>query len=185
MDDFLYNVRTGVHKRQDGNRKQYGNYNNRGYDKQRAREGRNGSSQRDGNQDQWSLIKKILEDISHDQKRIAEASEREARAAERQAEALENISVCLGFVPPPKATGTPDTDEAPLESSLEADQPEDTPAETSAETERERTMAMILDMRKEGVSYVKIAAHLSAMRVPTFSGRGQWRGHTVSALCRQ
>jgi hypothetical protein len=185
MDDFLYNVRTGAHKRQDGNRKQYGNYSNRGHDRQRAREGRNGSLQRDGNQDQWSVIRKTLEDISGDQKRIAEASEREAKAAERQAEALENISVCLGYVPPPKATVAPDIDETPPVSPLETEQPEDIPVEISAEAEREKIMAMILDMRKQNVSYVKIAAHLTSMGIPTFSGRGQWRGHAVSTLCRQ
>ncbi|MEE8397913.1 MAG: hypothetical protein V3S89_02830 [Desulfobacterales bacterium] len=180
MDDFLYNVRTGNQKRTDGNHRQQSNYNNRGYDRQRGREGRNGYTQRGAHQDQWPLIKKTLEEISENQKRIAVADERRAKAAERQAKALENISICLGHVP---AVDIADVETAPV-SSPENEQPETAPVEESAKTEREKVMDMILEMRKERVSYVKIAARLSAMGIPTFSGRGQWRGHTVSSLCR-
>ena len=186
MDDFLYNVRTGNHKRMDGNRKQYNSYSNRGYDRQRGKEGKSGYTQRGAHQDQWPATKKTLEDISAYQKRIAEASERSARAAERQAEALVNISICLGHVPSPEVPVAADTDvDASAESSPEGEQPQHTPAETSAETDDERIIKMVLDMRKDNVSYVKIAARLSSMGVPTPSGRGQWRGHTVSRLCRQ
>ncbi len=186
MDDFLYNVRTGNQSRADGNRKQYNSYSNSGYDRQRGKDGKGGYTQRGANQDQWPAIKKTLEEISANQKRIAEASERRAKAAERQAKALEDISICLGHVPSPEVAAAEDTDvdTSPV-SSPEEDGPQDTPVETSAETEDEEIMKMILDMRKEHLSYVRIATRLSAMGVPTPSGRGQWRGYTVSRLCRQ
>lgn len=200
MDDFLYNVRTGNQKRTDGNRKQYNSYNNRGYDKQRGKEGRNGYTQRGAHQDQWSLIKKSLEDLSENQKRIAVAGERRAKAAERLADAMENISICLGHVATPEVVAAADTDverhpvsspedeqrepeTTPPEPETTPPEPETPPVEISAETEREKTMDMILEMRIEKVSYAKIAAHLSSMAIPTFSGRGQWQGYTVSNLC--
>lgn len=193
MDDFLYNVRTGNQKRTDGNRKQYNSYNNRGYDRQRGKEGKNGYTQRGAHQDQWSLIKKSLEDLSENQKRIAVAGERRAKAAERLADAMENISICLGHVATPEVVAAADTDverhpvSSPEDEQREPEttppEPKTPPVEISAETEREKTMGMILEMRKEKVSYAKIAAHLSSRAIPTFSGRGQWQGYTVSNLC--
>jgi hypothetical protein len=48
--------------------------------------------------------------------------------------------------------------------------------------EKDEALRIIFHMRADGVSYEKIANHLDAIDMPTLSGKGQWRGHTVYRL---
>jgi len=50
---------------------------------------------------------------------------------------------------------------------------------------RDNVLKIIVDMRQNGSSYDEIAQHLQAEKIPTFSGRGQWRRQTVHKLYQQ
>jgi GrpB-like predicted nucleotidyltransferase (UPF0157 family) len=51
--------------------------------------------------------------------------------------------------------------------------------------DRQDIIDMIGAMRKEQLSYEKIARTLAEQGVPTFSGKGAWHSQTVSRLCHQ
>ena len=53
------------------------------------------------------------------------------------------------------------------------------------EMDRESILERIGAMRKEQLSYEKIARTLEAQGIPTFSGKGAWHSQTVSKLCHQ
>ena len=54
-----------------------------------------------------------------------------------------------------------------------------------ADPEKNKVLKTIQNMRKRGASYEKIANHLDAKGIPTFSGRGKWRKQTVHKLYQQ
>ena len=51
--------------------------------------------------------------------------------------------------------------------------------------EGESVMDMIKQLRDAGLSFEKIAQQLDEDSVPTPSGRGRWRGQTVSKLLKE
>ena len=53
------------------------------------------------------------------------------------------------------------------------------------EMDRESVLEMIGALRKEQMSFEKIARTLEAQGIPTFSGKGAWHSQTVSKLCHQ
>jgi len=171
MNDFLQSIRNGNHKRYDGNRKQYGNYANRGNDRHRG----HSSLQRTINKEYWPALKQVLDDIANYQKRMADADERRAQAEERKAEALECIAQHVtGLMPSVAATDPQDPSESLKQEDIEADNPEP-----------EDALDIIRRMRSENVSYEKIAAYLTAEGIPMPSGKGKWRGPAVSRIYKQ
>jgi hypothetical protein len=193
MDDFLYNLRNSANnKRHDGNRKQYGNYN-RNYDRNRGKDGKGGFHPRGVHQEYLPLLKKAIYEISESYKRMAEAGERRAVAEERQAIALEKIgSAILGesIMSDDEAAETVPADKTvDPETKAEADAKDESSdtdeASITADADQDTIRKAILAMRRDKVSYDKIAKFLTEKGIPTFSGRGQWRGQLVSRLCRQ
>ena len=182
MNDFLQSLRNGNHKRFDGNsRKQYSNYNNRGNERPRG----NSPLHRTINKEYWPFLKQVLEDVAAQQKRTADADERRAQAEERKADALEAIAQYVTHLIDPKAATAGETEpdlstEAPESATVVKDAPE---ATTS--TDQEKALKIIQEMRENRVSYEKIAAYLSAEDIPTLSGKGKWRGQTVSRIYQQ
>ena len=51
--------------------------------------------------------------------------------------------------------------------------------------DREAVIATIRTLRENGLSFSAIAARLEENGIPTFSGKGQWRGQTVHKLFKQ
>jgi len=204
MDDFLHNLRTGKNKPFDRNRKQF---DNNGY-KNPDRQGSNDNRRKDAFQrtppvDHFPAIKILLGDITEGQRRLSDIYERRAMAEERIAAALERIA--SGFFEKNMAV-------LAVESEKQADQdsriiPETvTPARVSQPAtqdaseiiktdnvaepiksgmDRESVLEMIGTMRKEQLSYEKIARTLEMQEIPTFSGKGAWHSQTVSKLCHQ
>lgn len=202
MDDFLHNLRTGKNKPFDRNRKQF---DNNGY-KNPDRQGPNDNRRKDAFQrsppvDHFPAIKILLGDITEGQRRLADIYERRATAEERIASALERIA--SGFsektLTAPAPERQPGRDSRIFTESVKpvrASQPmtSDTsgPEETDREADaiksgmdRKSILDMIGAMRKEQVSYEKIARTLEAQGIPTFSGKGAWHSQTVSKLCHQ
>lgn len=187
MNDFLQSLRNGNNKRFDGNsRKPYNNYNNRGNERHKG----NGHLQRAISKEYWPVLKQALEDIATQQKRAADADERRAQAEERKADALETIAKHVThLIAPDSAMGTennPDLHVETLEAAADTeDAPETASPELSANADREKVLGIIHEMREDKVSYVKIAAYLTAEGIPTFSGKGKWRGPVISRMYQQ
>lgn len=188
MNDFLQSLRNGNHKRFDGNRKYNNNYNNRGNDRQRGRDNRNDYGNRAIGKDYFPVLKQALEDISQNQKRIADANERRALAEERKANALESIAKRLCQLTGAEASADlQDLSETPIslpDCVSTKESLDDTPP-SSDTFDQEKVLQIIQDMRGDNVSYEKIAAFLTAEEIPTASGRGKWRGQMVSKLYQQ
>jgi hypothetical protein len=212
MDDFLHNLRTGKNKPPfDRNRKQF---DNNGY-KNPDRQGPNDNRRKDAFQrtppvDHIPAIKKLLGDITDGLRRQAEIDDRRASAEERIASAMERIASGF-FEKNPTALVAEPEKEVDLEQNIDPDfltHPEvlkpahvfqpatpeavsgagytDVAAEAvNSGTARESVLEMIGAMRKEQLSYEKIARALEAQGIPTFSGKGAWHSQTVSKLCHQ
>ena len=58
-------------------------------------------------------------------------------------------------------------------------------AQKMTEKDRRKVIRMIINKRKKGLSYEKIAQFLEEKEIRTFSGKGQWRGQTVHRIYRQ
>lgn len=57
-------------------------------------------------------------------------------------------------------------------------------AKASADMDKDAIMELIQKMRKKGDTYNEIAANLTEMKLPTFSGRGKWHAQTIHRLCQ-
>ncbi len=139
------------------------------------------------------------------QERGVRASERLAKAEERKADAIEHLvkhfvegSVSLPRtvqkeeVAPPQVA--PPQVAPPQVAPPQEQEIETTPAPRPAAKKpgrkadygaRGNALKIIVKMRKEGVSYEKIARHLEAIDTPTLSGKGKWHGHAVYRLFQQ
>ena len=186
MNDFLQSLRNGNNKRFDGtNRRPYNNHN-RGNERQKG----NAPLQRTISKEYWPVLKQALEDITTQQKRNADADERRAQAEERKADALETIAkYVMHLIAPDAAIGVENDLDLPVETIEAVVNTEDTletaKLELSANADQERVLGIIHDMREDKVSYVKIAAYLTAEGIPTISGKGKWSGSVISRLYQQ
>ncbi len=202
MDDFLHNLRTGKNKPYDRNRKQFDNNGYKNPDRQGPNDNRRKEPfQRAPAVDHFPAIKTILENISEGQRRLGDIFERRVTAEERIASALETIA--SGFsnkIPEPLPTLHEPNIEPILQIAAETIAPEfllppeataiGSPDEKSDDStqsvlDRKSVLDMIGAMRKEQLSYEKIARALESQGVPTFSGKGAWHSQTISKLCHQ
>lgn len=204
MDDFLHNLRTGKNKPFDRNRKQFDNNGYKNPDRQGPNDNRRKEAfQRTPPADHFPAIKKILGDISDGLRRQSEIDDRRAAAEERIASAMEKIASSFSKknAAAPVA-GIENTIEPDLRQFAETEKPvrvfqsATLDAVSAAEntddadtfkpaTDRKSVLDRIGALRKENLSYEKIARTLEAQGIPTFSGKGAWHSQTVSKLCHQ
>jgi hypothetical protein len=200
MSEFLQNLRAKQNKRYDGNRRQYPNpqYQDRRNEKDNRKQQQVVATAVEtlaaSLVENLPVIKTILEGISENQKKLAEAEDRRARAEERKAAVLESIfdyakqyigagMSFSGIDPIKMATEKPN--ETDMFSKETVAEPEPTVEFETAQPSipgREEVLAMIGDMRENGSTYDQIAKHLETEGIPTFSRKGQWRGQTVHRL---
>jgi hypothetical protein len=175
MDDFLHNLRNPNKKRYDRNKP---------YDSQHRANDRFAGNRKTPPQqqrkhpdsDQMPAIKRLVESILEQQKRLAEFNERLARAAERQSEALESIARHFGRQPAAQAAAPARAQAVPAEPPVEAT------AATDDGDPRRATEVIILQQRATGHSFEQIAQTLNTSGISTVSGKGQWRAQSVSRL---
>lgn len=205
MDDFLHNLRTGKNKPFDRNRKQFDNNGYKGNERPSLNDNRRKEAfQRTPPVDHFPAIKLLLGDIADGQRRQAEIDDRRATAEERIASALERIA--SGFVEKklPAAVAGPEK-ESRLDSGIIPEivkpacvsqpaapdaisgtvKPDIAADAVKPGMDRESIIESIGAMRKEALSYEKIARTLEEQGIPTFSGKGAWHSQTVSKLCHQ
>ena len=178
MSDFLHSLRSGKFKRTDN--RSYNDPKYRGSNR-RSENGRRQGAQHQlaaaeqitaSVKDAFTEIKSVLEDIAANQNRLADAIESIAEILKQR---LTN-----SFEPM-----------ADKQSSLEADSGIDVLDDSSKQVvntenhDHEQLLEQILGLREKGFSYDKIAQQLESEGVPIISGKGKWRGQTVSRLCKQ
>ena len=189
MDDFLHNLRTGKNKTYDRNRKPYDNNVYKNPDRQNAGDNRRRETfQRTSSAEHLTAIKKLLEDLTDTQKRLIEIEEKRATSEERIATALEIISTGIFTRKPENSAPHPEAEFSALSDENEntvSDNSANTGVETQRSLEKEQLVELISAMRKEQMSFEKIARNLEQQGISTLSGKGVWRSQTVAKLCQQ
>ena len=193
-DNFLHNLRNQGNKRFDRNRNKPFDNQFRQNDRFSGRDRKAAPQRKPGEADQLQAIKRLLEGLLEQQRRLVECSERSALAAERQADALERILNQPRPADNSMADAPPHVDAAPP-AAVEDAAVQDAVFELDAEPEaddsddafgggdpRETAAQVILTRRSQGQGFEQIAQHLNDLNVPTISGRGSWRAQTVSRL---
>jgi hypothetical protein len=195
MNDFLHSLRNGMDKRNDKNRRNYNGNQFNPADRRRPKDPRYGNSRQTpnhGNNNQLTQlltemlpeIKKSLDSVAESQDRLIDARVRRAEAEARKAEALEQIAGMLAKLidvnkGEPRITATVQ----PLLTSAMLSR--DARLAPAPGRDREAVIATIRTLRENGLSFSAIAARLEENGIPTFSGKGQWRGQTVHKLFKQ
>lgn len=155
---------------------------------------RNDFGQRDEN---LGMIKELLETLVAQQGQAMEIHERRAAAEERKADAIEEIASIISalaggdFSSLDKVVSGIDAASREFDDEIDAEDEcaspsriadEETPA---IELSKEEIVSLIHKMRAEGSTYNEVAAHLTGIGLPTFSGRGKWHAQTIHRLCQQ
>lgn len=175
MDDFLYNVRTGNMRNMDKSRR-YDNNRYKSQNRQQGKDRRKGYvNYRSLSTDQFSAIKEVLGSMVENQQRQTKAMENIAR----QLEKLVSISSQPAPAPqqPVAAAKAPSIEKTSFPEIT--DQPAPTPRT------REEMVTLIHQLRKQNLSYEKIADVFEAKQISTLSGRGKWRGQTIYRLFKE
>jgi hypothetical protein len=195
MNDFLHNLRSGKDKRYDRPRR---NYDGSSHYRPGDRHGnldrkRRGSYQSSGDNAYMTIakvlpsVRTLLESYAEDRKKLIQLEDRKTAAMESIAFYLKHlVSKDLDLPEDVKVEETKVDKEDPSELSkqVKVDE-EDLEALSGKENQsvsREELIEMINNMRDQKYSYEKVAQELETRSIPTPSGRGKWRGQTVSKL---
>lgn len=187
MDDFLHNLRSGKLKQHDRSNRSYNDQHYKGGQRRPATDRR-----KKGNEtvEQMNAIKELLEAVAETQKRIATAQEARTEAEEKKARALEVIANHIqgifvsgadngtgGFAPAPPDVGEDlqVIDDSPEAEAAESQAPLPASIKLSPE-DKKAVYALVQRLRKDGISWEKIARSIAAQGYPTLSGKGSWRG---------
>jgi hypothetical protein len=206
MDDFLHNLRSGNLKAPDRNRRQYNDSQYKGPQRRNIPDRRKREQENPAQMESLQAIKEILKSMLENQKSMTEAIEIRNRTEIQKANAIDKIAAMLEALLPqaiapalkeavvqsqdasliqPEADSQAEStvlvepeSAAPVAESIE---PAEAPADAPKPTLKDAS-AIICRMRKEGLSYAKIAEHLESEGIPTVSGKGQWRGQSVQRV---
>lgn len=188
MDDFLHNLRSGKFKQNERSGRSYKDPQHRRSQWRGDADGR--KSPHHSSSDIVLEINKALKDIAASHRRFADAYESKVKADERRAAAMESIAEFLKqrFAGDLESIEEDrEEDRAGSESESEPDSPAIQAEQTVKTTDfdRKNLPNYVLELRKDGMSFEKIAQYLESNGVPTFSGRGTWRGPAISKLCKE
>ncbi len=188
MNDFLHNLRSGKFKRTDRNNRSHNDPQHRKSQWRGDADSR--KSPRHFSSDIVLELNKALKDIAASHRRFADAFEAKVRADDRRATAMESIAEVLkqrfgsGLE---SIEEDREEDRAGSESKSEPEPPAIHAEQTVKTTDfdRQNLPNYILELRKDGMSFEKIAQQLESDGVPTLSGKGIWRGPVISKLCKE
>ena len=174
MDDFLYNVRTGNMKNMDKSSRRFDNNRYKSHSRQPAKDKRKGYvNYRSLSTDQFSALKEMMAAISGNQ-------ERQTVAMEKIANLLDRL-LKMYSVPDADAIASHPSPAATVDSAVTAVEV----APYSRSMTRAEMVALIHQMRNQGLSYEKIADEFESKQISTLSGRGKWRGQTIYRLFKE
>jgi len=189
------NSQNNYHHHRNNDNQNNNNYHHRNNDNRRYQQRpRNDFAQKDEN---LGLIKELLETMVTQQGQAMEIHERRAIAEERKAEAIEEIASIISslagaeFPSIDKVVSGIDAVAREFEDEMDLDEEEvmaegpDQDEPPAAELSKDEIVDMIHKMRTQGSTYNEVAAHLTELGLPTFSGRGKWHAQTIHRLCQQ
>ena len=189
------NSQNNYHHHRNNDNQNNNNYHHRNNDNRRYQQRpRNDFAQKDEN---LGLIKELLETMVTQQGQAMEIHERRAIAEERKAEAIEEIASIISslagaeFPSIDKVVSGIDAVAPEFEDEMDLDEEEvmaegsDQNEPPAAELSKDEIVDMIHKMRTQGSTYNEVAAHLTELGLPTFSGRGKWHAQTIHRLCQQ
>ena len=195
-DNFLHNLRNQGNKRFDRNRNKPFDNQYRPNDRFAGRDRKGAPQRKTSDADQLQPIKRLLEGLLEQQRRLVEFGERSTKAAERQAEALESIArqfnptdAVVEDTPQDvsaeaaETAGTVEIETEPDEPDLEASNDSDAVADAPEKPNPRQTAGeLIIAQRDQDQSFEQIAQYLNDQDIPTLSGKGRWRPQSVSRL---
>lgn len=178
MSDFLHNLRSGKFKRTD----------NRSYNDPQYRGGhrRGENDRRQGQQHPLAAAEQITASVKDAFSEIKIVLEEIAANQDRMANAMESVAKILKQHLTTNFESAADHQEG-LEAGPETDAFDDDDEQilNTENFDYGPLLEQIMGMRDKGMSYDKIAQYLESEGVPTITGKGKWRGQTVSKLCKQ
>lgn len=184
------NNQNNYHRNNDNHQNNYHRNDNRNDNRRYHQRPRNDFGQRDEN---LGLIKELLETLVSQQGQAMEIHERRAIAEERKAEAIEEIAGIISslagaeFPAMDKVVSGLDAVTREFEEGIALDDEEGLASDEETPEvalSKEEIIDLIHKMRAEGSTYNEVAAHLTELGLPTFSGRGKWHAQTIHRLCQ-
>jgi hypothetical protein len=178
MDDFIHNLRMGKNRPYDRKRRHYDHSKFKGNAPPSSR-GKKGPSGRGVPPDNLGHVKKTLDEIVANQKRLIDI-------AERKADALEAIAATMTRFCTERQPAEPERPAAAERTTPPATTNAPSPGDrVSPPNDRSLIQEKIRALRSDGTSFESIARRLTAEGIPTLSGRGKWRGQAVQRLYQQ
>ena len=186
MNDFLHSLRTGKDKRYDRNRGRHDTQSYRPGDRHMASDRRKRGNYSKSNiaENAYVTIAKLLPQVKTLLETIITERGDFQRLEERRTVAMERIANYL------KIIAGDDSAEPELKQAIEvsADSQADLATNENVVLKSKdpdmTAIEKIQTLRAQGLSYDKIARALQDDNIPTPSGRGTWRGQTVSKLLK-
>lgn len=130
----------------------------------------------------FSNIKDQLRQIVDNQNRMADFQERAVAAEERNADAMERVARCLEKLM--GASAGVSIDDRPESNAVPVS--EEKPSEmNNTAIEGEAVTKTIIEMRENGATYDKIAAHLNTEGIPSPAGADLWNRRSVSLVYKE
>ena len=186
MNDFLHSLRTGKDKRYDRNRGRHDSPSYRPGDRHTASDRRKRGNYSKSNIAENAYVtiakllpqvKTLLETIITERSNFLVLEERRTVATEKIANYLQKIAGDDSEQPDPVQAPENASDSQADPAAAQTIAPESTESDGTA-------IGIIQTLRARGLSYDKIARQLQDDNIPTPSGRGMWRGQTVSKLLK-
>ena len=186
MNDFLHSLRTGKDKRYDRNRGRHDSPNYRPGDRHMPSDRRKRGNYNKSNiaENAYVTIAKLLPQVKALLETIVTEKSDFLVLEERRTVAMERIARYL------KTIAGDDSGQLELEQAVEKSDELKTDRTASADVVAApnnpsvNPIDMIQALRNQGLSYDKIAQRLEDENIATPSGRGKWRGQTVSKLLK-
>lgn len=192
MDDFLHNLRSGKLKHHDRGRRDYSDY--KGPQRRAGADRRKHEHYAKAKKENMNMVKELLETISQNNKRMADAYEARSAVEERKAAALESIAKGLAVYlksEKPEVEPLVDPVEAPSEEAIAVKEetapalPEeiiDIKSDRLLDADRKKVFDIISKQKDKKESWEQIARYLVSKSIPTLSGKGKWRGQVVKSF---
>jgi hypothetical protein len=196
MNEFLHSLRAAKDKRFDRTKRNYNNPQYRDGDRRNGKDNWRSNPALMTSIEQIAVsiaeslpnLKSVLESIVDQQKQLVQIRERRATAEEKQAEALSEISCALRALNIAPTVSAAPAQVLNSETAVSAE-PESGDAAAVVDSpagdvvmKRDEVLTLIRSMREKQATFENIARTLQSMGIPTFSGKGEWRGQTVHRL---
>lgn len=188
MNDFLHSLRTGKDKRYDRSRRGHDNSPYRSNDRHGGNDRRKRGNYNKSNvaENAYLTIAKLLPPVKSLLETLVSERKDFLEVEKRKAMAMESIAGYLKKIAGSNDDGSLSQDgheRQDISDQISISDPAMITEESSIKDAE--PVSLMKELRAQGLSYDKIARQLELENIPTPSGRGAWRGQTVSKLLKQ